>query len=111
MNSAFALPWGAQRKQVLQAALGRTLQLLAGGALTGMLLGMAASRVLSYFVYEATPRDPAVLAGVILTMLLLGLLAATFRPSAPWPSIRDFVARAVTAGPTRLLVFWIFRPG
>jgi ABC-type antimicrobial peptide transport system permease subunit len=36
---------------------------------------MAATRVLSYIVYQATPRDPAVLGGVILTMLLLGLLA------------------------------------
>jgi ABC-type lipoprotein release transport system permease subunit len=26
-------------------------------------------------VYQATPRDPLVLAGVVLTMLLLGLLA------------------------------------
>ncbi len=67
---------GAQRKEVLQAALGRTFRLLATGAVAGLLLGMAATRVLSYIVYQATPRDPAVLAGVILTMLLLGLLAA-----------------------------------
>jgi predicted permease len=66
---------GAQRKEVLQAALGKTFRLLATGALAGLLLGMAATRVLSYIVYQATPRDPAVLAGVILTMLLLGLLA------------------------------------
>jgi ABC-type antimicrobial peptide transport system permease subunit len=32
--------------------------------------------VLAYIVYQATPRDPLVLGGVILTMLLLGLLAA-----------------------------------
>jgi ABC-type antimicrobial peptide transport system permease subunit len=66
---------GAQRKEVLQAALGKTFRLLATGALAGLLLGMAATRVLSYIVYQATPRDPAVLGGVILTMLLLGLLA------------------------------------
>ncbi len=67
---------GAQRKEVLQAALGRTFRLLTTGAVAGLLLGMAATRVLSYIVYQATPRDPTVLAGVILTMLLLGLLAA-----------------------------------
>jgi predicted permease len=67
---------GARRKEVLQAALGRTFRLLATGAVAGLLLGMASARVLSYIVYQATPRDPAVLAGVILTMLLLGLLAA-----------------------------------
>ena len=38
---------GAQAKQVLSAALGRMLILLAGGSLVGMLLGVAASRVLS----------------------------------------------------------------
>jgi ABC-type antimicrobial peptide transport system permease subunit len=27
-------------------------------------------------VYQATPRDPVVLAGVVLTMLLMGLVAA-----------------------------------
>jgi len=68
---------GARRKEVLQAALGRTFRLLATGAVAGLLLGMAATRVLSVIVYQASPRDPAVLAGVILTMLLLGLLAGT----------------------------------
>jgi ABC-type lipoprotein release transport system permease subunit len=34
-----------------------------------------ASRVLASIVYQATPRDPVVLAGVVAAMLLLGLLA------------------------------------
>ena len=67
---------GARRQEVLQAALGRTFRLLASGAVAGLLLGMAATRVLSYIVYQASPRDPAVLSGVVFTMLLLGLLAA-----------------------------------
>jgi ABC-type antimicrobial peptide transport system permease subunit len=66
---------GARRREVLQAALGRTFRLLATGAVAGLLLGMAAARVLGLIVYQASPRDPAVLGGVILTMLLLGLLA------------------------------------
>jgi ABC-type antimicrobial peptide transport system permease subunit len=32
--------------------------------------------VLSHIVYQATPRDPIVLGGVILTMLFVGLVAA-----------------------------------
>src|ERR1035441_2955753 len=67
---------GARRKEVLQAALGRTFRLLATGAVARLLLGLGANRVLSYIVYQASPRDPAVLGGVVLTMLLLGLLAA-----------------------------------
>jgi len=66
---------GAQRKEVLQAALGRAFRLLAFGSTAGLLLGILASRVLAFIVYQATPRDPFVLAGVVLAMLLLGLLA------------------------------------
>jgi ABC-type antimicrobial peptide transport system permease subunit len=66
---------GAQRKEVLQAALGRALKLLAIGSVAGLLLGILASRVLAFIVYQATPRDPLVLAGVVLAMLLLGLVA------------------------------------
>jgi len=66
---------GAQRKEVLQAALGRALKLLALGSAAGLLLGILATRVLAFIVYQATPRDPLVLAGVVLAMLLLGLVA------------------------------------
>jgi len=66
---------GAQRKEVLQAAMGRAFRLLAFGSAAGLLLGVLASRVLASIVYQATPRDPLVLAGVVLAMGLLGLLA------------------------------------
>jgi predicted permease len=66
---------GAQRKEILRAALGRAFKLLAFGSTAGLGLGLLASRVLAYIVYEATPRDPLVLAGVVLSMALLGLLA------------------------------------
>jgi predicted permease len=66
---------GAQRKEVLQTALGRAVKLLAIGSVAGLLLGILASRVLASIVYQATPRDPLVLGGVVLAMMLLGLLA------------------------------------
>ena len=66
---------GAQRKQVLQAALERAFKLLAFGSAAGLVLGILASRVLSNIVYGATPRDPLVLAGVVLAMAMLGLVA------------------------------------
>jgi predicted permease len=66
---------GAQRKEVLQAALGRAIKLLAVGSAAGLLLGILASRVLASIVYQATPRDPLVLGGVVLAMALLGLVA------------------------------------
>jgi len=67
---------GAQRREVLQAALARPFKLLALGSVAGLLLGILATRVLAFIVYQATPRDPLVLAGAVLAMLSLGLLAA-----------------------------------
>jgi predicted permease len=69
------LALGAQRRQVVKAALGRALKLLAFGSAAGLILGLLASRVLSDIVYQATPRDPVVLAGVVLAMAMLGLVA------------------------------------
>jgi predicted permease len=67
---------GARRKQVLRAALGRAFVLLTVGSVAGMVMGVLASKVLSFIVYQAAPRDPVVLGGVVLTMLALGLAAA-----------------------------------
>lgn len=71
---------GARRRGVLQAALGRPLKLLAFGSIAGLFLGILASRVLAFIVYQATSRDPLVLTGVVLAMALLGL-AATWIPA------------------------------
>jgi predicted permease len=83
---------GAQRTEVLQAALGRALKLLFVGSAAGLILGIMASRVLAAIVYEATPRDPLVLTGVVVAMLLVGLLAA-------WIPAQ----RALSVDPSRLL--------
>jgi ABC-type antimicrobial peptide transport system permease subunit len=83
---------GAQRSEVLGAALGRAVKLLAAGSAVGLLLGLLASRVLASIVYQATPRDPLVLAGVVAAMLVLGLLA-TWIPAQ----------RALTVNPLVLL--------
>lgn len=66
---------GARRTEVLRTALGRAVKLLAFGSAAGLVLGILASRVLSYIVYQATPRDPLVLTGVVVAMALVGLVA------------------------------------
>ena len=66
---------GARRSEVLRTALGRAVKLLAFGSAAGLVLGILASRVLAFLVYQATPRDPLVLGGVVLAMALLGLVA------------------------------------
>jgi predicted permease len=83
---------GAQRKEVLQAALGRAFKLLACGSVAGLICGILATRVLAFIVYQATPRDPLVLTGSVVAMFLLGLLA-TWIPAQ----------RALSANPLTLL--------
>ncbi len=83
---------GAQRKEVLRAALGRAVKLLVIGSAAGLALGILASRVLAFIVYQATPRDPLVLAGVVVAMALLGVVAA-------WIPAQ----RALSIDPLRLL--------
>jgi len=67
---------GASQRNLLGAALGRAFRLLAIGSVAGMILGLLATSVLSSIVYQATPRDPVVLGGVVLMMLAVGLVAA-----------------------------------
>ena len=67
---------GAGRREILRTSLGRAFRLLAIGSAAGIGLGVLATRVLSHIVYQATPKDPMVLGGVIGTMVFLGLVAA-----------------------------------
>jgi predicted permease len=67
---------GANQRKVLGAALGRAFRLLVVGSVAGIILGVLATRVLSFIVYQATPKDPVILIGVILTMLGVGIVAA-----------------------------------
>jgi predicted permease len=83
---------GARAMQVLQAGLGRSLKLLAFGSAAGMLLGVLSARVLPFIVYGATPHDPVVHGGDVLSMVLMGGLAALVP-----------ARRALTLDPSRLL--------
>jgi predicted permease len=67
---------GAQRIEVLRASLGRTVLLLGGGSLAGLVLGLMGSRVLASIVYEATAYDPLVLTVALLLMVAIGAAAA-----------------------------------
>jgi hypothetical protein len=67
---------GAGQREVLRTALGRAFLVLGAGSVAGLALGILATKLLSFIVYEATPKDPVVLGGVVVSMLMLGLLAA-----------------------------------
>ncbi len=67
---------GAGQRELLLAALGRAFYALAIGSAAGVALGILGARILAHIVYQATPRDPVVLGGVLLTMMALGLVAS-----------------------------------
>jgi ABC-type antimicrobial peptide transport system permease subunit len=79
---------GAGRMQVLRAILHRPVLLLFAGSVAGLL----ATRVLAHLISFATPRDPLVLARVLLTMMFVGVVAT-------WIPAR----RALGIDPARLL--------
>jgi predicted permease len=83
---------GARGKQILWAALGRMLVLLVSGSVVGILLGVAASQILSAIVYQASAQDPLVLLAVALTVMITGFL-----------SVASPVRRALRVDPARLL--------
>jgi predicted permease len=83
---------GAGQREILRTALGRAFRWLSVGSAVGAGGGLLLTRVLSHIVYQATPKDPLVLGGVTVTMLLLGLVAA-------WIPAR----RALTVDPLILL--------
>jgi ABC-type antimicrobial peptide transport system permease subunit len=83
---------GARGGDILGAALGRSLKLVAFGSIGGIVFGVLASRVIASIVYGATSRDPVVLGAVVVVMVALGLAGA-------WIPAR----RALSADPLTLL--------
>jgi predicted permease len=69
------LALGARRTQLLRAAVGRPLGLLAAGTVLGIVGTFVAKPLLNRIVDNADPRDPLVLFGVAAAMVLLGGLA------------------------------------
>jgi len=83
---------GARSAQVLRSLLGRIGVMLTVGSAAGLALGIASARLLASIVYQATPRDPVVLASVAVTMAAVALVSA-------WIPAR----RAISLDPTRSL--------
>ncbi len=83
---------GARRMELMRSALGRPFIVLLTGSGIGLLLGVLASRLLAFVVYQATPKDPLVITSAVLAMMLIGLVAT-------WIPAR----RALRVNPAQLL--------
>lgn len=71
---------GAERVQLIRAALGRPVLLLCCGSAAGLAAGAMTSRVVARLGAFATPNDPLVLVSVAVAMVLIGV-AATWIPA------------------------------
>lgn len=68
---------GAQAGNVYRMVLWQAMVPIVLGLAAGVAAAVAAGSVLSKLLYEVSPRDPAVLAGVTLLLGLVGLVACT----------------------------------
>ena len=64
---------GATAGSVLRVVLGRVVMLIAIGAAIGSLLALVAGRLLASIVYQASPHDPLVFAGVAAVLIVVGI--------------------------------------
>jgi ABC-type antimicrobial peptide transport system permease subunit len=83
---------GAQPVQVVRLVVARTLVLLGIGTAVGAGVVLLATRVLASIVYDASPHDPVVLAGVGVTLVLIGAVSC-------WNPVQ----RALAVNPTDAL--------
>lgn len=66
---------GAQGNQLVRLIMRRSVILLSVGLFLGLGIGLAVSSPLGSLMYRVNPRDPAVVAVVVLTLAAAGLLA------------------------------------
>ena len=70
---------GARSIEVLRLLLGKLMILVSAGLAIGVLLAFAAGPALSAIIYTTSPRDPALLLGVLIALLAAALLSS-WRP-------------------------------
>jgi putative ABC transport system permease protein len=69
------LALGASRGQVLAPVLRSGLMLVSAGLVLGLTASAALTRVLSPYLFDTTPTDPAAFGGVAIALLVTGALA------------------------------------
>jgi predicted permease len=70
------LALGASREDVLRGVLQESALLVAIGAAVGVPAAVLLSRTLTAVLFDVTPTEPAILAGSVLSLFAVGLLAA-----------------------------------
>ncbi|MGD0890742.1 MAG: ABC transporter permease [Terracidiphilus sp.] len=85
------LALGANRLQIAQLVLGQSLWLAAAGSVLGIAGAVAATRLMSRFLFETSPTDPLTYSLVPLLFCMLALIAA-WAPARRAASVDPMVA-------------------
>ena len=67
---------GARRGGVIQLVVAKGVRTVALGLMAGLGLALVAGQLVAALLYDTSPRDPSVLAGVAIVMLLVAVLAS-----------------------------------
>ncbi|MGB6689574.1 MAG: FtsX-like permease family protein, partial [Terracidiphilus sp.] len=88
---ALRLALGANRRQIAQLVLGQSLALAVAGSILGIGGAVAATRLMSRFLFETSPLDPLTYALVPVLFCLLALVAA-WAPARRAAAVEPMVA-------------------
>jgi predicted permease len=69
------LALGAEQIGVLRLILGEVGRLVTVGVLSGVLIALAAGRLVATFLFDVKPDDPATMAATVAVMIAVGLMA------------------------------------
>lgn len=72
---AIRMAIGASPEKVMASVIGRGIRLSATGAAAGLLIALAAARVIESMLFATDPRDPVTLAAVTLLLAIVAVLA------------------------------------
>jgi putative ABC transport system permease protein len=82
---------GADRLRVLRLVLGESARLAAAGTFAGLLAALASTRLLQALLFGVAATDPAILAGVAVSVVAVALIAA-FVPARRASAVDPMVA-------------------
>jgi len=85
---AIRMAVGATRERLIRMVVGRSLRLAAVGALAGLMLAAAAAKTIESMLFQTSGRDPVILVGVTVFMIVLvvfGAIGPAFRAASVDP--------------------------
>ena len=82
---------GADKGDILRLVMGSSLRLIVSGTAIGLVVALAATRVLSSLLHNVSPHDPVTF-GLVTRMLIVIAIVATLIPARSATNVNPIVA-------------------